>query len=194
LADVYFVAADGGQPTRLTNGAFRDTLPTWSADGKHIIYCSNRTGAPQLWKIPATGGESVQVTQYGGWEAFVAPAGDRLYYTKGVDIPGLWSVPVGGGSETPVGKLPIQPRLRNWVVAKDILYYMSFTPGSGWVLNRYDLKTGDTKPLRVVRKNEVPGPVRLTMPRTEDEIFFALDERSGGDIVLVENYHSVRQP
>jgi Tol biopolymer transport system component/DNA-binding winged helix-turn-helix (wHTH) protein len=194
LADIYVISADGGEPTRLTTGAFRDTLPNWSADGKTIFFCSNRSGTPQLWKMPATGGEAVQLTKYGGWEAFVSPTGDRLYYTKGIDILGLWSVSVEGGPETPVGKIQLQPRHRNWAVGKDAIYDIEFMAGKGWVLNRYDLKTGELTPLRVVYRNEVPNPVRLAVTRTEDEIYYAFDERSGGDIVLVENFHSVRQP
>lgn len=193
VADIYIIPADGGQPTRLTTGAWRDTLPNWSADGKTIFFCSNRSGTPQLWKMPSTGGEAVQLTKYGGWEAFVAPTGDRLYYTKGIDILGLWSIPVGGGPETPVGKIQLQPRHRNWAVGREALYDIEFMAGKGWVLNRFDLQTGELKPLRIVQRNEVPGPVRLAVTRTEDEIFYAFDERSGGDIVLVENFRSVRR-
>ncbi len=51
------------QATVFTNpqGA-KDFHPRWSPDGKTIAFLSTRTGAPQIWTIPAAGGEARQVT------------------------------------------------------------------------------------------------------------------------------------
>ena len=75
------------QATVFTNpqGA-RDFHPRWSPDGKTIAFLSTRTGAPQIWTIPAGGGEASQVTDFptgiGGFAW--SPDGTRLAFTSEV--------------------------------------------------------------------------------------------------------------
>lgn len=42
---------------------YRRQLPQ---DGRWVYFCSNRTGDDQVWKMPATGGDAVQMTREGG--------------------------------------------------------------------------------------------------------------------------------
>ena len=37
---------------------------SYSADGKEIIFISNMSGSPQIWKMPASGGWPVQLTAF----------------------------------------------------------------------------------------------------------------------------------
>ena len=41
--------------------------PSWSRDGKWIYFASDRSGEYQVWKMPAGGGEAVQLTRKGGY-------------------------------------------------------------------------------------------------------------------------------
>ncbi|HLJ48250.1 MAG TPA: protein kinase [Bryobacteraceae bacterium] len=50
--DIWTVAADGGQPVRITKDAFLDWDPVWSADGMFIYFCSNRGGSMGIWRVP----------------------------------------------------------------------------------------------------------------------------------------------
>lgn len=43
------------------------------------IFFSDRSGRGEIWKIPASGGAAVQVTQHGGFECFPSPDGKFLY-------------------------------------------------------------------------------------------------------------------
>jgi hypothetical protein len=52
---------------------------------------STWTGTYQIWKAPEGGGAAVQVTRNGGFNAFEAPDGQRLYYTKDYMQGALWS-------------------------------------------------------------------------------------------------------
>ena len=46
----------------LTNSPEFDGKPSWSPDGKYIVYASRRDGRLNLWKIPVDGGKSIQLT------------------------------------------------------------------------------------------------------------------------------------
>jgi tricorn protease len=53
--EVYTVATDRGDVTRVTNSYARDTDPEWSADGKWIAYVSDQTGRPEVWMATPEG-------------------------------------------------------------------------------------------------------------------------------------------
>ncbi|MFN9089647.1 MAG: prolyl oligopeptidase family serine peptidase [Gemmatimonadaceae bacterium] len=66
---VYLVPAAGGTPRQLTYGERGESQPSWSPDGKTIAFVAARgsgTGddapRPQLWLLPAEGGEARQLT------------------------------------------------------------------------------------------------------------------------------------
>lgn len=50
--DVWAVAADGMNPTRLTSAPSSDGMPRWATNGR-IYFISNRTGAPRVWSLQA---------------------------------------------------------------------------------------------------------------------------------------------
>src|SRR3954471_2575098 len=52
------------KPRRLTQHSANDTHPRWSVDGTNIYFLSSRTGSTQIWRLPMSGGEAVQITDY----------------------------------------------------------------------------------------------------------------------------------
>ena len=97
---VYVVDAKGG-PSRLL--ATPGTLPSWSHDAKWIYFHSNLTGRDEIWRVPAGGGDPVQVTYNGGNNALESPDGTTLYFRKGaapaVSQGMVFAQPVAGGPE-----------------------------------------------------------------------------------------------
>ena len=92
-------------PGRLTTGPFVDKRPTFSRDGQSIYFPSNRSGSDEIWKIPAGGGDPVQITPNGEGRDVPkeSPDGKFLYYMKGWPRQcSVWKMPVGGGEETMV--------------------------------------------------------------------------------------------
>ena len=81
-----------------------------SSDGQWIYFTSNKSGRPELWKIPANGGTASQLTRGGGLQPREAPDGRTLFYldnplsgaggTSGGSR--LMQVPVEGGEEVVV--------------------------------------------------------------------------------------------
>jgi len=53
--EIYLMDADGSNPTRLTNNAATDTLPTFSPDGSKIAFVSNRDGNNEIYVMNADG-------------------------------------------------------------------------------------------------------------------------------------------
>jgi Tol biopolymer transport system component/predicted Ser/Thr protein kinase len=91
---VYVIAADGGEPRRVTTGDFREGPPVWSSDGKWIYFSSNRGDGDAIWKAPAGGGSPVLVARKGS--SPVASSDGRFVYYEG---PGatVWKAPSDGG-------------------------------------------------------------------------------------------------
>jgi len=52
------------KPRRLTQHSANDTHPRWGGDSISIYFLSPRTGTQQVWRLPLTGGEAVQITDY----------------------------------------------------------------------------------------------------------------------------------
>jgi serine/threonine protein kinase len=87
--DIFTVPATGGEPVPVTRDAEYDDEPVWSADGRHLYFCSRRGGTENIWRIPideVTGevlGEAIPVTSgtaaAGGLS--VSQDGGRLVYS-----------------------------------------------------------------------------------------------------------------
>jgi Tol biopolymer transport system component/DNA-binding winged helix-turn-helix (wHTH) protein len=100
--NIYAVSsAQGGTPRAVTAEQSSNVRPSWSRDGRWIYFGSDRSGRWEIWKIPSSGGQPVQLTTRGGFEAFESPDGAALYFANR-DAPGLWRVSVTGGEAVPV--------------------------------------------------------------------------------------------
>ncbi len=63
VADIFTVPTDGSGPaTRLTTGLGKNYGPQFSHDGSFIIFCSDRSGSMQVWRMKPDGSEPVQLT------------------------------------------------------------------------------------------------------------------------------------
>jgi TolB protein len=50
------------QWVQLTHGGGRNDSPSWSPDGRHIVYQSTRSGSEQIWSMLANGSQQIQLT------------------------------------------------------------------------------------------------------------------------------------
>ena len=68
------------QTRRLTTHRAIDTEGSWSPDGGHIYFTSDRSGGPQIYRVPAGGGSPERVTFEGSYNARprLSPDGERL--------------------------------------------------------------------------------------------------------------------
>ena len=83
--DVFVAAADGSSLRQLTSDAFRERGADWSADGKRIVFYSDRTGRWEFWSINPDGSALTQLTRgtVDPWSARWSPDGSRLAFPDG---------------------------------------------------------------------------------------------------------------
>lgn len=63
--EIYTVDLPDGKPTRLTNSAGNDGLPTWSPDGRQLAFVSDRDGDWGVYIMPAGAGKATKVADWG---------------------------------------------------------------------------------------------------------------------------------
>ncbi len=79
--DIFVCRSDGSELRKLTDDVFRDRGPSWSPDGKRIVFYSDRSGRYQFWSIHADGSGLQQITNLGGrsfWFPRYSPDGSHL--------------------------------------------------------------------------------------------------------------------
>jgi len=93
--DIYVVPVTRGQPRRLTSDERTLHGLAWTADGKEIVFSSNRGGLGGLWRIPASGGTPTLLTGAGEdtEEPVISGKGVRLAYIHSRSDSNLWRVP-----------------------------------------------------------------------------------------------------
>lgn len=97
---LWVVDADGGNPSQLTNDPWYNIYPVMSADGRSIVYCSNRSGIYDLWRTDRDGGKPIQLTKgIGLSRPSLSPDGRWVIY-ESKEAAGtwlLWKLSIDGG-------------------------------------------------------------------------------------------------
>ncbi len=80
--DVYRIAVNGGEETRLTDAEGLDDGSEFSPDGEFIYFNSARTGTMQIWRMKPDGTEQEQLThdEMNDWFPHVSPDGKRVVF------------------------------------------------------------------------------------------------------------------
>lgn len=112
LGHLYKKQLPNGSPERLTNAEELEYDPSFSPDGKHIVYVTwTDAGSGSISKVKSGGGKPVRLTEAKG--IFRTPVyshdGEQLVYTRddGSNIlgqgytakPGIYTMPADGGAE-----------------------------------------------------------------------------------------------
>ncbi len=87
---------------QMTGPGAKSEWPMWSADGKALYFVSDRSGAPNLWTRPVSGGAEKQLTKFtDGRVLWPTISYDGKAITFERDF-GIWSLDVTAGTAKPV--------------------------------------------------------------------------------------------
>jgi len=124
--DIWTVAYNGGEASRLTIHEGYESSPKWSPDGKSIAFSGARFGNDDIFIIPSGGGPSQRLTYHSGGDQLYDWTNDDalLFTTERVFRQLEWdseihSVPVSGGTPervlNAVGDMPAMSPDGKWL-------------------------------------------------------------------------------
>jgi len=182
--DIYVINANGGALRRLTTDPAEDKWPYWSHDGKWIYFSSTRSSREEIWKMPSSGGEALQLTRNSGDLPEESADGRFLYYMKGwPDAVSVWKASVDGSHEVKIlGSVHSQGQ---WAVEKDGIYFFKTPDKIGHSdLSFYEFATGLIRKVVTIQR-----PVnRLAVSPDGRTILYPQSDESGSVLMLVENF------
>jgi Tol biopolymer transport system component len=103
-ADIFTISEDGGERKQLTSDASAEISPKLSADGRFLIFMSNRTGQMDVWRSDANGTNTKQLTTNGNVkDSIISPDGEAVFYLvqdSETMVETLWRVSINGENPT----------------------------------------------------------------------------------------------
>jgi Tol biopolymer transport system component len=163
-----------------------DDSPYWSHDGQSIYFRSNRSGTLQVWKMPAGGGDAVQISHDPESVDLPheSPDGKSIFYSKGFPGPmNVWKLPVEGGEATQV--IDGVHTEAWWTVGGDGIYFFAKPDEKGHSdLSIYEFATGKSRKILTIER---PVSMHIEVSRDCRTILYTEIE-TGSDLMLVENF------
>ena len=183
--DIYVVSVNGGVPRRMTTDPAEDKWPYWSHDGKWIYFSSTRSGREEIWRMPASGGEAVQITRNSGDTPQESPDGRFLYYMKGwPDAVSVWRASVDGNQEAKV--LDSVHSEGQWPVGKEGIYFFRTPDKMGHSdICFYEFASGQ---IRKVLTIQMPVNNHIAVSPDGRTILYPQSDESGSVLMLVDNF------
>ncbi|HYO79836.1 MAG TPA: winged helix-turn-helix domain-containing protein [Bryobacteraceae bacterium] len=186
--EIYLVSPNGGPPRRMTNHPAQDSVATWSKDGAFLYFSSNRGGRYRLLKMPAAGGDPIEVTPDGGSAAAESFDSKWLYLvrTRSSGFTLVRKPLVGSGSEERVAELI---NIRAYDLVEDGVYYIP--PGPGSTARSIYFLGVDGSRVEVARLPKPAGYGLSAFPRTRASARTVLcteKDRTESDLFFVEGF------
>jgi len=99
VEDIFLMAAEGGEPRQLTFDNRFITDLNWTADGREIVFISDRAGDTGLWRVSASGGTPERLVTAVGYNITrlsISRQGHRLVYSQMFNDTNIWRVELAG--------------------------------------------------------------------------------------------------
>jgi Tol biopolymer transport system component len=183
---IYLLDVLGGKPRRLTGpGPSTDSVPAWSPDGRWVYYSSDHGGLRNIWKVPAAGGASIQVTNHTGFECTSSPDGQYLYYTRYDGTHGIWRLSLASGDERFLPGLE-SVGTRCWEGSSRGIYFI--LGGNPAVLNFFDFTTQKIRLIRTMPVQPIDIYRGLSVAPDGRNVLYAQKEEPRSNVMLVKNF------
>jgi Tol biopolymer transport system component len=151
-----------------------------------VYFSSNREGRPEIWRVPAEGGNEERVTRNGGVAAGMSPDGETLVYLRpGTERP-LIALTIEGGRERPVASCV------DWwgfAVTKVGVYYLACAPDrSAAPLHVFDLATGADRVIGAVPTSRLNIFQGMSVSPDGSAVVFSKYISEGTDLMMIDNF------
>ncbi len=158
-ANVYVIDANGGVPRKLETETRMNSLPSWSHDGKWIYFASGLTHSNlTLWRVAATGGRAVQLTNTASIMPIESPDGQYVYFVRFTERKfRLWRIRPDGSGESIVNAMPpLDSDGYEWWPFESGIYFYAYKEGKAEI-DFLDLGTSRIR--RICLLDKPPGPL-----------------------------------
>jgi Tol biopolymer transport system component/DNA-binding winged helix-turn-helix (wHTH) protein len=101
---LWTIDALGANAKQITSAGFLDEKPTATADGKYIVFQSNRSGATEIWRMNSDGADLQQLTTSGkNTVPHTTPDSKMIVFThESEGTSSAWHVSIEGGEATKI--------------------------------------------------------------------------------------------
>jgi len=181
-ANLFIVDVDTRAYRQLTTGTTNDAAPSWSHDGRWIYFESRQEGSSQIWRVPSVGGPATRLTKNGGTIALESVDGKLLYFSKTSEA-GLWVLSLEGGAESQI--LPSLYGMDTFAITKRGIYFVRHAADAEASVSFMDFYTRDIQEIARVKCLIASG---LTVSPDERSILYTQIDRTGSDLILVDNF------
>jgi Tol biopolymer transport system component len=195
---------ESGSRRTISTGRASASVPSWSADGQFIYFADSDLGrrpqrVAQLWKVPASGGEAVQLTRHGGSLPVQPPGSDFIYYAQPdpKPIPGhraiqegftIWQVRPDGTGEGPIeGLPPLNAFVPDWGATQEGLYFID-AQEVGPALKFFDFRRRQLRLLGRLQYPRTPWQPAISVSPDGRYLLYAQTDSLASDVMLVENF------
>ncbi len=150
-ARIYMLPCAGGGPTLITEKG-PSYLHGWSPDGKRLVFCGERGGQYDIYKIPVNGGPETQLTDEPGLDdgPEYSPSGEQIWFNSvRSGLMQIWRMGADGSHPTHV----IKEDANCW--------FPHVSPDGKWVAyiayEKDDVVPGDHPPNRNIEIRLIPA-------------------------------------
>jgi Tol biopolymer transport system component/DNA-binding winged helix-turn-helix (wHTH) protein len=133
LWKVPIVSDAGEKPVRVTTTTRWDLFPSYSPDGKRIVFQSNRSGVHEIWVCDADGSNAVPLTSFGrGWSGSPrwSPDGGTIVFDSNAGGNWeIWTIHSDGGGPVRLTTNPADDVRPSWSRDGQWIYFASTRTG-----------------------------------------------------------------
>lgn len=105
--DLFLSNISGQGPKRLTTAELADQFPVVTADGRYVVFMSDRLGPPHIWRMDIDGSNQTQLTHEGyNLRPQISPDGQTAFFESSLGKAwSIWKVPIAGGQPQPLNDI-----------------------------------------------------------------------------------------
>ncbi len=190
VEEIYLAPVEGGEPVQVTSDKRSIRGLDWTADGREIVFTSNREGRFTLWRVSRDGGEPQPLPGVGDKVSgpTVARQGHRLAYTQRADDRNIWRL------ELSESGMAIGPPTK-WIASTRDETLPQISPDGSRVVFTSDRSGNpeiwrcDSDGSNAIALTSFGGPVTTTPRWSPDGRIVAFESRAAGhsDIYVVSS-------